>query len=157
MQHKPVLLAEVLTALAITDGQTFIDCTFGAGGYTKAILESANTKVIAFDRDPSVRPFADSIKDTYGARFTFINADFTTIEREIQALGNPQVHGIVYDFGVSSMQIDTAERGFSFYKDGPLDMRMDPAHTQIDASFVVNNSSEKELADIFFNLGDETL
>lgn len=149
--HIPVLLKEVLDMLNIQDGKTYVDCTFGAGGYSRAILEAANCQVIAFDRDPNVAPHVEKLKSEFANRFTFHQADFAQIAEK---LGDKKVDGIVYDLGVSSMQIDTPERGFSFQKDGPLDMRMDPS-LPLSAESVVNTYSKEDLADIFYKYGDE--
>jgi len=141
--HIPVLLQEVLNMLDTADGKTYVDCTFGAGGYSRAILESSNCNLIAFDRDPNVRKFADQLKADFGDRFTFHDT-----------LGDQKVDGIVYDLGVSSMQIDTPERGFSFQKNGPLDMRMDNT-SPLTAEMVINTYPKDTMADIFYNYGDE--
>ena len=132
-------------------GKTYVDCTFGAGGYSKAILESSDCKVIAFDRDPNVQVHAEKLKEEFGDRFEFINVDFAQIGSKLEG---QKIDGIVYDLGVSSMQIDTPERGFSFQKDGPLDMRMDP-RLALTAEEVVNNFSQEDLANIIYNYGDE--
>lgn len=147
--HIPVLLNEVLDMLAPLDGQVIVDGTFGAGGYTRAILEKANCKVVAFDRDNSVLPTAEKFKAQYGERFEFINDLNSNLHVHLD-----KIDAAVFDFGVSSMQIDQAQRGFSFLKDGPLDMRMNQGQG-MSAEDVVNDYSEGELADIIYNFGDE--
>ncbi|MCL4135918.1 UNVERIFIED_CONTAM: hypothetical protein GTU68_032897 [Idotea baltica] len=137
--------------LDTADGKTYVDCTFGAGGYSRAILESSNCNLIAFDRDPNVRKFADNLKGEFGDRFSFHNVDFAQIKGK---LADQKVDGIVYDLGVSSMQIDTPERGFSFQKDGPLDMRMDTS-LPLTAEMIVNTYPKDTMADIFYDYGDE--
>ena len=122
--HIPVMLDEVLHALEPRDGALYIDGTFGAGGYSRAILSAADCRLIGIDRDPSVRPAADSLAQASGGRFVFVEAPFSAMEEVILSSGGRTVDGIVLDIGVSSMQIDQAERGFSFQKAGPLDMRM---------------------------------
>ncbi|MBQ2859148.1 MAG: 16S rRNA (cytosine(1402)-N(4))-methyltransferase, partial [Alphaproteobacteria bacterium] len=118
-KHIPVLLDAVLDALGDIQGKTIIDCTFGAGGYSRVFLDHG-ANVIAFDRDPNVVADADALRREYGDRFTFVPRAFSNIaELEIP------VDAIVFDLGISSMQIDIAERGFSFRYDAPLDMRMD--------------------------------
>lgn len=118
MKHTPVLLNAVMGALGDITGKQIVDCTFGAGGYTRAFL-NAGASVIAFDRDPNVVADATAIAAEFPDRFTFINRPFS----EIAMLSEP-VDAVVMDLGISSMQIDTGDRGFSFRFDGPLDMRM---------------------------------
>lgn len=147
--HIPVLLDAVLTRLNCQGG-VFVDGTFGAGGYTRAILQShPDNQVIAFDRDPTVKPVADKVKAEYGDRFTFVADCFSQVAEYVQL----PVDGFVLDLGVSSMQIDGAERGFSFRLSGPLDMRMSGVGQS--AADIVNNYSEKELADILYTYGEE--
>ena len=148
--HVPVMLNEVLKYMNPMDNEVYVDCTFGAGGYTEGILEKANCNVIGLDRDPSVKQFADIIKKKFNDRFDFYNIKFSDIE---SILNGNKVDGIVLDIGVSSMQIDNPERGFSFQKNSRLDMRM--GNNQISAYEIVNNTPEKELADIIYNYGDE--
>ncbi|MHA6287226.1 16S rRNA (cytosine(1402)-N(4))-methyltransferase RsmH [Maricaulis sp. CAU 1757] len=151
--HIPVMLEEVLTALEPRDGALYVDGTFGAGGYSRAILSAADCRLIGIDRDPRVQSAATQLVQAAGGRFVFAEAPFSDMEEVVRARGEAGVDGIVLDIGVSSMQIDQAERGFSFQKDGPLDMRM-AAHgpTAADA---VNHLSEAELADIFYVYGEE--
>lgn len=148
--HKPVLLQEMLQYLAPQEGKLYIDATFGAGGYTKAILQSADCNVIAFDRDPSTRQSADTIQKEFCNRFRFINDKFSTIHSYVQ-----KVDGIVADFGISSMQVDNAERGFSFLKEAKLNMQM--GLCKISAYDVVNTFSEKDLARIILENSNEKL
>lgn len=149
-QHIPVLLNEVITHLDCAKPGVYIDGTFGAGGYTRAIL-NANplNRVIGFDRDPNAMKTALVTEGQYPNRFSFIHDCFGNM---VAHLDEP-VDGIVLDLGVSSMQIDTAERGFSFRLDGPLDMRM--GQKGRSAKDYVNSLSEKELADILFTYGEE--
>lgn len=153
MAHIPVLLQEILHHLAPKDGGVYVDCTFGAGGYTRAILSAANCKVIAFDRDSNVQKFADSVAKDFPDRFTFHNVENARVGEVLESAAGT-IDGIVYDLGVSSMQIDTAERGFSFQEDGPLDMRMDTSQT-LTAEHIVNEFSETEIANIIYQFGDE--
>ena len=148
-KHIPVMLNEVLEALSPQDGKVYVDATFGNGGYTEAILKSADCKVIALDRDPNVKPRAEELKSLYGDRFDFRAGCFG----DIADLVSLPVDGIVFDIGVSSMQLDQAERGFSYSKDAALDMRMSCSGTS--AADIVNSYSEKELADIIYNYGEE--
>lgn len=148
-KHFPVMLDEVLQSLAPQDGETYVDATFGNGGYTQAILQAANCKVIALDRDPNVLPRVAELKAQFGNRFEFRAGqfgDFATLVPE-------DINGAVFDIGVSSMQLDQSERGFSFSKNAPLDMRM--SCTGISAADIVNDTPEKELADLIYKYGEE--
>lgn len=148
-KHFPVMLPEVLQALAPQDGAVYVDATFGNGGYSEAILNAADCKVIALDRDPNVRARAEELKTQFGNRFEFRAGQFS---RFAELITEP-VNGAVFDIGVSSMQLDEAERGFSFSKDAPLDMRMSQSGTS--AADLVNSLPESELADIIYNYGEE--
>ncbi|MEZ5923489.1 MAG: 16S rRNA (cytosine(1402)-N(4))-methyltransferase RsmH [Hyphomicrobiaceae bacterium] len=152
-RHVPVLLGEVLTALAPIAGQDFIDGTFGAGGYTAALLEGGARRVIAIDRDPSAICGGFNLLAANPGRLTLRHGRIRDIERIADEVGLAAVDGVVLDVGVSSMQLDDPERGFSFMSDGPLDMRM--SETGLSAADVVNTASEQELADILFHLGEE--
>ncbi len=147
--HISVLLNEVIDALSIVSGGQYLDATFGAGGYSRRILECSGN-VLGIDRDPSVLQFADKLRQEYPGRFEFKTIDFGSLgeleERDFQ--------GIVFDLGVSSMQLDQVHRGFSFQNDAPLDMRMD-SKQQLTAGNVVNTMPEEQLADIIYNLGGE--
>jgi 16S rRNA (cytosine1402-N4)-methyltransferase len=149
--HIPVLLQEVVTAMAPRDGAIFVDGTFGAGGYSRALLAAAACRVIAIDRDPTAiaagRQWADP------SRLQLVEGRFGEMAALLQELQIAAVDGITLDLGVSSMQIDQAERGFSFQKDGPLDMRMERAGPS--AADLVNGLAEAELADILWRFGEE--
>jgi 16S rRNA (cytosine1402-N4)-methyltransferase len=151
--HISVLLQEVLEKLAPKDNQVIVDATFGAGGYTKAILDAANVSVIGLDRDPDVEVYVNNIASIYGEKFKFVNTKFSNIEQAIKTLGINKVDGIVLDLGVSSMQFDYGLRGFSFSHDGPLDMRMDKQG--ISAEEIVNTYRENDLADLIYEFGEE--
>lgn len=145
--HIPVMINEVIEALNPKVGEVHMDGTFGAGGYSEAILASG-AKLIAIDRDPSVKKYADRLSSIYKDKFEFINCNFADIsEKEFE------LDGIVLDLGVSSMQLDTAERGFSFSHDGDLDMRM--GNDGKSAKDFVNNAKEEEIARIIYEYGDE--
>lgn len=148
MKHIPVLLNDVLEMLGDIRGRTIVDCTFGAGGYTRAFLERG-ANVIAFDRDKNVIVDAEQIKKEYGDRFRFINDEFSAINQ----LDNTEFDDVVFDLGISSMQIDNGDRGFSFRFDGPLDMRMDSG-TKHSALDLIKEKSADELADILYEYGD---
>ncbi|NBX53069.1 MAG: 16S rRNA (cytosine(1402)-N(4))-methyltransferase RsmH [Proteobacteria bacterium] len=152
--HKPVMLNEVIENLAIKDGEVYIDATFGAGGYSSAILEKAECKLIAFDRDISVKKFAEDLHKKFGDRFVFKNQKFSEIAESIKQENIHEVDAIVFDIGVSSMQLDEKIRGFSFDAQEKLDMRMDQSQ-KMSAFDVVNYEGEEELANIIFKYGEE--
>lgn len=153
--HVPVLLAEVIAALAPRDGGTYVDGTFGAGGYSLAILGAAGCRLFAIDRDPGAVARGRAFETTHADRFTMVEGRFGDMDDLLRDHGIDGVDGIALDIGVSSMQIDQAERGFSFAKDGPLDMRMEQAGPS--AADMVNETPESELADIIYRYGEERL
>lgn len=155
MSHQSVMLQEVLEALNPCDEETYIDATFGAGGYSKAILEKAQCSVIALDRDDSVKEHAQRYKDEYGERFLFAQARFGDLLSVLAEYGIKEVDGLVLDLGVSSMQLDQGERGFSFRYDAPLDMRMGGKEDIPTAYDIVNEYEEEQLANIIYNYGQE--
>lgn len=150
--HVPVLLDEVIAGLAIEGGETHVDATFGAGGYSRAMM-AAGARVIAFDRDPdAVREGAPMVADANGA-LMLIEAPFSTLATELEARAFAPVDGVTMDIGVSSMQLDRAERGFSFQADGPLDLRMDQAGET--AADFLNTADEELIADLLYRYGEE--
>lgn len=151
--HIPVMLKEVIEHLAPQDNQTYIDCTFGAGGYSQKILEHTNCKLYAIDQDANVIIYANKLIEEFPGRFKFINKNFDQIPEIANECNLEDIDGIVFDLGVSSMQLDQAERGFSFNKDARLDMRM--SQNGLDAWEVVNKFSEEDLADIIYYYGEE--
>lgn len=159
--HVPVLLPEVLQYLQPADGETYIDGTFGVGGYSRAILEAANCNLIAIDRDPDAIKIARHLHQDYPDRFTVMQGCFGDIQTlcdkslyDDQAIAEERkIDGIVFDFGVSSPQIDQAKRGFSFRLDGPLDMRM--GQTGQTAATLINAASADQLTFIFKQYGEE--
>ena len=156
-RHIPVMLAEVLAALAVEEGGVFIDATFGAGGYSRGILANPKAQVIAqviaIDRDPSAIEAGQGMVAEFAPRLHLVQGRFSELAEIARNLGFEKVAGVVLDIGVSSMQLDQAERGFSFNKDGPLDMRM--AQSGLSARDVVNTCEAEELANIIFILGEE--
>lgn len=142
------MLPEVLAALQPADGETYVDGTFGAGGYTRGILSAASCNVIGIDRDPAAQTRGD---DLPADRFTFKRGCFGDVQA---LLGDQKVDGFVLDIGVSSFQIDEADRGFSFRFDGPLDMRMDNENGQTAAD-IVNTMDEEDLANLIYQYGEE--
>ena len=151
--HKPVMLQEVLDALSPKDGGIYVDGTFGRGGYSRAILEAAECKVIAIDRDPEALAAGQTLSDEFSGRLDLIEGSFGDMQSLLAANGVVLVDGIALDLGVSSPQLDDAARGFSFREDGPLDMRM--ARAGRTAAEVVNTLSEQDLADVIWRYGEE--
>ncbi|MFL6741539.1 MAG: 16S rRNA (cytosine(1402)-N(4))-methyltransferase RsmH [Sphingomicrobium sp.] len=149
--HVPVLVDEVIAALALHDGATAVDGTFGAGGYTRAMLGAGAGRVIAFDRDPDA--IADGASLVPDPRLTLINERFSRMDRVLAERGIEQVDAIALDIGVSSMQLDRADRGFSFSADGPLDMRM--SRSGVTAAEFLNSADEAEIARILKDYGEE--
>lgn len=150
-RHRPVMLSEVLHALDPKDGEIYLDGTFGAGGYTRAILDAADCRVIALDRDPEAIAAGREMERQFGGRLTLCESRFSRLDEAAEALA--LLDGVALDIGVSSMQLDRAERGFSFQADGPLDMRM--GASEESAADVVADRSEGELRDIIRTLGEE--
>jgi 16S rRNA (cytosine1402-N4)-methyltransferase len=152
-RHLPVMLREVVSSLKPKDGGKYIDATFGAGGHARALLAAANCRVLGFDRDP--RTVADSFRavSEFDGRLTVVEAPFSEMLAIAPRHGFDQVDGVLFDFGVSSMQLDEAERGFSFRFDGPLDMRM--SASGLSAADVVNKYEERDLFRIIAVLGEE--
>lgn len=146
--HFPVMLPQVLAAVAPAEGEVIVDCTFGGGGYTRAFLESAKCKVIGLDRDPTAIERGKAMRNEFGDRLELIETPFS----QIGELGLSEIDAIVMDIGVSSFQIDQAERGFSFMRDGPLDMRMGGGQS---AAEVLATLSEAEISKIFWEYGEE--
>jgi 16S rRNA (cytosine1402-N4)-methyltransferase len=151
--HLPVMLAEVLSALSPRDNNIIVDGTFGAGGYSKAILDAASTRVFAIDRDPSAIRAGQGLTVASGGRLTLLEGRFSAMQALLGEQGVASVDGVVLDIGVSSMQLDQAERGFSFLRDGPLDMRM--AQSGLSAAEAVNTLTAERLADIIYIYGEE--
>ena len=150
--HIPVLLDEVIAALTILPQERHVDATFGAGGYSRAIL-GAGAQVIAFARDPDAIASGATMVAASDGRLTLIHAAFSMLEGELAARALTPVDGVVMDIGVSSMQLDQAARGFSFQADGPLDMRM--AQAGMTAAEWLNSAEEAEIADVLYHFGEE--
>ena len=152
--HIPVLADQVIENLNIRDGFTYVDGTYGAGGHTNMILSSADCKVVSIDRDPSAKLFAEKTSNQFPNKFSLINGNIGRLKFLLKSRGIKNIDGgILFDLGVSSMQIDNAKRGFSFRFDGPLDMRME--QTGKSAAEIINESDERTLNDIIFTLGEE--
>ncbi len=152
--HKPVLLKEVIENLAPKKDEIYLDATFGAGGYSRAILENADCKLYAIDRDETAKRFAENLQKEFPNNFTFLSGKFSESAKILAKENISQLDGIVLDIGVSSMQLDDRDRGFSFDSDAKLDMRMDQT-MHYSAYELVNEASEEELADIIKDFGEE--
>ncbi len=152
--HTPVMLAEVLAAFAPIAGRLIADGTFGAGGYAVALLEAGAGRVIGIDRDESVLSAASALVDRFRHRLVLVHGDFGEMVKLLGDIGVASVDGVVFDLGVSSMQLDSAARGFSFRHDGPLDMRMD-TRAGPTAADLVNGLPQAELAAILADYGEE--
>lgn len=156
-RHVPVMCAEVVQALQPTDGGIYVDGTFGAGGYSRAVLDAAHCRVLAIDRDPDAIAAGKALAASSGGRLILKEGPFSTLLELAREEGVESVNGVTLDLGVSSMQLDEAERGFSFRADGPLDMRMDQGRNTDtpSAADVVNQASEGLLVRIISVLGEE--
>ena len=151
--HIPVLLKEVMEQISPKDGGIYIDGTFGAGGYTRAALQAADCKVYAIDRDPDAIAGGQALVEEFNGRLHLLHGTFGKMKELLNDENIEHVDGVMLDIGVSSMQIDRADRGFSFQKDGALDMRM--SQNGLSAADVVNKFGEKEIADIIYLYGEE--
>ena len=150
--HQPVLIKSLIGKLPSIQG-VWVDCTFGAGGYSKALLEAGAKKIIGIDQDPIAASYALALKDHYGSKIELFESKFSSLETIVENLGLKKISGVVFDVGLSSMQVDDSNRGFSFQKDGPLDMRM--SKKGVTAADIVNNASEGELANIIYFYGED--
>ena len=151
--HIPVLRDAVVAALSPKAGGRYVDGTFGAGGYSEALLSAADCRVWGIDRDPDALAFGAALMGRFPGRLTLIEGNFGDMDRLLDAAGVPHVDGVALDLGVSSMQLDRAERGFSFRSVGPLDMRM--AQSGETAADLVNALDETDLANLIFDFGEE--
>ncbi len=154
--HLPVLYQEIILALNPHSPGKYIDATLGAGGHSQGILEASapGGELLALDRDPRALAIASQRLSVFGSRAHLVLASYTTLLAQVRKLQWDSVQGIVFDLGVSSMQIDTPDRGFSFLTDGPLDMRFDPSDP-VDADQIVNQWTETDLADIIWRYGED--
>ena len=151
--HVPVMLAEVLEALSPRDGAHYVDATFGGGGYSRAILEAADCRVLGIDRDPQAVERGRALASRFSGRLAVVEGEFSRLDEILIAHGMRETSGVVFDLGVSSFQFDVPERGFSFREDGPLDMRM--SGKGVSAADVVNTADEATLTRIIGDLGEE--
>ena len=154
--HRPVLLGETIEFLAPQRGGLFVDCTLGLGGHSEAILESSEaTRVIGLDLDPEALHYASERLAKFGSRFRAVAANFKEIQAVLAKLGEPDAQGVLVDLGVSSLQFDSPERGFSFRWEAPLDMRMNPASGVETAAELLERLPEAEIARVLFEYGEE--
>src|SRR2546426_6717387 len=153
--HVPVLADEVRELLAVRPGETVIDATFGAGGHASLLAADLDGrgKLIAIDRDPGARAYFDRFAKRTSAQTRFLRGDFAVVLEQL-AQNGAEADAVLLDLGVSSMQIDRPERGFSYAVDAPLDMRMDPS-ADVSAAGIVNEADERDLSTIFRRYGDE--
>lgn len=158
VEHMPVLYRETLEGLAVRPGEQYIDCTAGSGGHARGILEDSapDGRLLALDTDPEAIERMRSRLQGFGSRMTLIQANFRDLETTARREGIQHVDGILFDLGVSSVQLGTARRGFSFQDDGPLDMRLDPTGG-VTAADLVQRVEEGELADILRRYGEEPM
>jgi 16S rRNA (cytosine1402-N4)-methyltransferase len=154
MQHEPVMVTEVVDVLTPLRGGLFVDCTAGLGGHTRALLEAGASQVLALDRDPAALVAARAALAPFGDRVTLVHADYRDLTRVLDERGIAVVDGALADLGVSSMQLDTEGRGFSFRRDEPLDMRMDQSQGPTVADRL-RDVEEQELADVIYRFGEE--
>jgi len=152
--HEPVMVTEVLEHLSPARGGLFVDCTVGAGGHARAILEAGATRLIGLDRDPDALRAASAALAAYGSRIELVHSDYRRLDAVLDARGIASVDGLLADLGVSSMQLDAAGRGFSFRRDEPLDMRMDRTSGDTAAE-AIERADERTLADVIYEFGEE--
>ena len=155
LSHFPVMVNEVVSFLKPKKEKIYLDCTFGQGGYSRKILESAKCKVCAIDRDLNSNKYAKILSQEFNNRFSFSNTKFSDLHFFLNENNIKTIDGMVLDLGVSNTQLNDPHRGFSFNYNGPLDMRMDTINTRLTAETIINEYDEKELSDIFFYYGEE--
>ena len=155
LSHFPVMVNEVVSFLEPKKEKVYLDCTFGQGGYSRKILESAECKVCAIDRDLNSNKYANVLSQKFNTRFSFSNTKFSDLHFFLHKKNIKAIDGMVLDLGISNTQLNDPHRGFSFNYNGPLDMRMDKINTKLTAETIINEYDEKELSDIFFYYGEE--
>ena len=152
--HEPVMVSEVLEHLAPSRGGVFVDCTVGLGGHARALLEAGATRLIGIDRDPDALARAGDALTAFGDRVSLVHGDYRNLVELLEARGVAAVDGVLADLGVSSMQLDAPDRGFSFRRDEPLDMRMDRS-SGVTAADMLAAADERTLADVIYEFGEE--
>ena len=156
LSHFPVMVNEIISFIKPQNNGIYLDCTFGQGGYTKAIFkESKNANIVAIDQDSDAKIFVEEISKEFKNNFFFFCNKFSEIDTVIKKIDQDQFDGILLDLGMSNTQLNNPSRGFSFEKDGPLDMRMDFNNNKLTAKEIINNYSERDLANIFYYYGEE--
>jgi 16S rRNA (cytosine1402-N4)-methyltransferase len=152
--HQPVMVAEVLEQLTPSGGGVFVDCTVGLGGHAQALLDAGASRLIGLDRDPAALEHAREALSRYGDRVELVHSDYRAVAEVLDERGIAAVDGLLADLGVSSMQLDTPGRGFSFRRDDPLDMRMDTSGGET-AAVALASVDERALADVIYEFGEE--
>ena len=155
LKHHPVMVDEILTYLAPEKSKTYVDCTFGQGGYSKRILENTDCNIVAIDRDKDALKYADLLKKKYPKNFIFSVDKFSRLDDVLKKNNINKIDGLIFDLGISNTQLNNPSRGFSFSNNGPLDMRMDIENLDLTAQKVINEFDQHNLSDIFYYYGEE--
>ena len=155
LKHHPVMVDEILSYLAPEKLKTYVDCTFGQGGYSKKILEKTNCNIIAIDRDKDAIEHAKLLKKKYPKNFIFCVDNFSRLDQVLKKNDIKKIDGIIFDLGISNTQLNNPSRGFSFSNNGPLDMRMDIENLDLTAQKIINEFDQHNLSDIFYYYGEE--
>ena len=155
LKHHPVMVDEILSYLAPEKLKTYVDCTFGQGGYSKKILENTNCNIIAIDRDKDALEHAKLLKKKYPKNFIFCVNNFSRLDQVLKKNDIKKIDGLIFDLGISNTQLNNPSRGFSFSNNGPLDMRMDIENLDLTAQKIINEFDQHNLSDIFYYYGEE--
>ncbi len=155
LKHHPVMVDEILSYLAPEKLKTYVDCTFGQGGYSKKILENTNCNIIAIDRDKDALEHAKLLKKKYPKNFIFCVNNFSRLDQVLKKNDIKKIDGLIFDLGISNTQLNNPTRGFSFSNNGPLDMRMDIENLDLTAQKIINEFDQHNLSDIFYYYGEE--
>lgn len=155
LKHHPVMVDEILSYLAPEKLKTYVDCTFGQGGYSKKILEKTNCNIIAIDRDKDAIEHAKLLKKKYPKNFIFCVNNFSRLDQVLKKNDIKKIDGLIFDLGISNTQLNNPSRGFSFSNNGPLDMRMDIENLDLTAQKIINEFDQHNLSDIFYYYGEE--
>ena len=155
LEHHPVMVDEILSYLAPEKFKTYVDCTFGQGGYCRKILEKTKCNIIAIDRDIDAKKYAQLIKKEYPKNFIFCINNFSNLDYVLKKNKIKKIDGLIFDLGISNTQLNNPTRGFSFSKNGPLDMRMDVKNLDLTAQKIINEFDQHNLSDIFYYYGEE--
>ena len=155
LKHPPVMVDEIISYLAPEKLKTYVDCTFGQGGYSKKILEKTNCNIIAIDRDKDAIEHAKLLKKKYPKNFIFCVDNFSRLDQVLKKNDIKKIDGLIFDLGISNTQLNNPTRGFSFSNNGPLDMRMDIENLDLTAQKIINEFDQHNLSDIFYYYGEE--